>query len=205
VRNKGFTLIELVIAFTISLLIILIIISGFRLSMRSYEKISERENSSQKIRVIYDRVGWLIKGIYPFKLQDKKSGKEKIFFKGTPDAMGFVTTSVMPDSERIYDMAGLKWAYIYVDNEGLKEKDQIFFNEDNLESSEGEEILLDPDVESIEIEYFDPEARDWVDEWDTEKEYFPSAIKLRLKLSSNGKTIIAPEMIFSLRISSLNP
>ncbi|MFN3740955.1 MAG: prepilin-type N-terminal cleavage/methylation domain-containing protein [Thermodesulfovibrionales bacterium] len=77
-RNSGFTLVEILIAFTISLLLILLIFSGFRLSSRSYEKIFEQDEISQRIRVLNERIGWLIRGIYPYKIIDKE-GKERLF------------------------------------------------------------------------------------------------------------------------------
>ncbi len=197
--NKGFTLIEIVIAFTISVLILLLVFSGFRLSTRSYEKITETEELSQRQRALNERLGWLIKGIYPYRIIDKKEGKERLFFIGRPESLGFVTTSVIPDTGKIYDVAGLKWVYLFVDSEGLKEKDGIYFLEENLETPDKDAVIIDPAIESMSVEYFDPEGNEWVEEWTQDRENLPSAIKIRLKLLHNNNTIQTPDMVFSLR------
>jgi len=207
-NNKGFTLIEIIIAFTIALFIVLLVFSGFRLSTRSYDRISEKEELSQRLRVIHKRLGWLIKGIYPYKdINNKTEDKQRIFFVGNSNSIGFVTTSIIPETERIYDISGLKWVYLFVDNEGLKERDNIFYIEDNLESSSNEQdfTVIDPYVESLEFEYFDQENNEWLDEWDSEKENLPSAIKIKLRFIKDGKTYDVPEMVFSIRASSFNP
>jgi len=80
VNNNGFTLVEIIIAFTIALFVIMLVFSGFRLSVRSYDKISEKEELSQRLRVVHKRLGWLIKGIYPYKdIDNKTEDKQKIF------------------------------------------------------------------------------------------------------------------------------
>ncbi len=208
INNKGFTIIEIIIAFTIALFIVLLVFSGFRLSIRSYDRISEKEELSQRLRVIHKRLGWLIKGIYPYKdINNKTEDKQRIFFVGNSNSIGFVTTSIIPETERIYDISGLKWVYLFVDNEGLKERDNIFYIEDNLESSSSEQdfTVIDPYVESMEFEYFDQENKEWLDEWDSEKENLPSAIKIKLRFVKDGKTYEVPEMVFSIRASSFNP
>lgn len=200
-NNKGFTLIELIVAFSISLLLILLIFSGFRLSSRSYEKITEREASSQRIRSIYKRVGWLISGLYPYKRMDK-NGKERLFFVGGREHIGFITTSVIRETGRISDLSGLKWVYLFVDNDGLKEVDNIYFLEENLEaSSDRNAIVLDPDVRSLRIEYLEPESNTWVESWDEENENLPPAIKIKLELKEG---VSLPEMVFSIRTWTQN-
>ncbi len=207
INNKGFTLIEIIMAFTIALFIVLLVFSGFRLSIRSYDKISEKEELSQRLRVIHKRLGWLIKGIYPYKEINNKTEEGRIFFVGNSSSIGFVTTSIIPETERIYDISGLKWVYLFVDNEGLKERDNIFYIDENLESSSNKKdfTVIDPYVESIEFEYFDQENKEWLDEWDSEKENLPSAIKIKLRFVKDGKTHDVPEVVFSIRASSLNP
>ncbi len=201
-RNRGFTLVEVVIAFTISLLLILLIFSGFRLSSRSYEKILEQDEISQRIRVLNERIGWLIRGIYAYKIMDKE-GKERLFFIGRSDGIGFVTTSVLPETERLQDLSGLKWVYLFVDTEGLKEKDSIYFLEENLDGSHEDAIILENSVKSINIEYLDPEENTWVEEWSSEKDYIPSAVRIRLRFSAHNKNIEPQDMVFSIRAGGI--
>lgn len=201
-RNRGFTLVEILIAFTISLLLILLIFSGFRLSSRSYEKILEQDEISQRIRVLNERLGWLIRGIYAYKIMDKE-GNERSFFVGNSDSIGFVTSSVLPETERLQDLSGLKWVYLFVDAEGLKEKDSIYFIEENLGGSLEDAIILENSVESMKIEYLDPEENTWVEEWNKEKDYIPSAVRIRLRFLAHNKNVESPDMVFSIRAGGI--
>ncbi len=195
-KDKGFTLVEILLAFTIFLLLILLIFTGFRLSSRTTEKITERDETSQRIRVVYERLGWLIRGAYPYKFVDK-DGKERLLFTGEGNSIGFVTTSVIPATGKIYDLSGLKWVYLFVDNEGLKEKDNVFFLEKNLEESREGAFILDPSVKSMNIEYLDPEENTWVDTWGPDNERLPPAIKIRLNIMGHE----TQEMILSIPAS----
>jgi general secretion pathway protein J len=90
-KNKGFTLIELVIAITLSVVIVVILLAAMRLAYKSQAKGAEKVEMSQKVRLLGDRITWLIRGAYPFWL--KKPEEQKLFFEGKSDSIGFVTTS----------------------------------------------------------------------------------------------------------------
>lgn len=71
-RNKkgfgsltGFTLIEVIIAITISAVVIAILLAAMRLGYRSQEKGIWRDEVSQKMRIINDRVTWLLREHIP--------------------------------------------------------------------------------------------------------------------------------------------
>lgn len=197
-NKSGLTLLELLLAITLSIVIIVILFAAMRLGYKSQERGSEKAEITQKIRIIGDRITWLIRGTYPFFI--KKPDKQKIFFEGESDRIGFVTTSVDIYGKGPEDIAGLKWVSIFKDNNGLTIREKVFFLEDVFDDSEGKVHVLDPEVKKLEFEYFDvPEDEgqgDWVSEWDPdEKEYLPSAVRVKITFEHNGKTIVMPEII----------
>jgi len=197
-RNRGFTLIELVIALTLSVVIVVILLAAMRLTYKSQAKGAEKIDMAQKIRILGDRVSWLIRGCYPFFF--KKLEEEKFFFKGESEKIGFVTASVDSYGKGPEDLAGLKWVSLYTDDEGLKVREKVFFLEDIFEDDDGTVYVLDPEVKKIEFEYYDiPEDEtqgDWVSDWDPdEKEYIPAAVKFKITFEHQGKTVEMPEII----------
>jgi general secretion pathway protein J len=189
-NKSGFTLLELLIAITLSIVILLILFSAMRLGYKSQEKGSEAAEVTQKVRIIGDRITWLIRGAYPFFR--KESGEKKLFFEGESERIGFVTTSV--------DRAGLKWVSIFEDNNSLTIREKVFFLEDVFDDSGGKVYVLDPDVKELEFEYFDiPEDEtegDWVSEWDPEeKDYMPAAVRVNIIFEHNERSITMPELI----------
>jgi general secretion pathway protein J len=197
-KNKGFTLIELVIALTLSVVIVVILLAAMRLAYKSQAKGAEKIDMAQKIRLLGDRLTWLIRGAYPFFF--KKLDEQKLFFAGESDKIGFVTTSVDSYGKGPEDLAGLKWVSVFMDSEGLKVREKVFFLEDVFDDDGGKVYLLAPEVKKLEFEYYDiPEGEkkgDWVSDWDPdEKEYIPAAVKFKITLEHEGKTIEMPEII----------
>lgn len=197
-KNKGFTLIELVIALTLSVVIVVILLAAMRLAYKSQAKGAEKIDMAQKIRLLGDRLTWLIRGAYPFF--SKKLDEQKLFFAGESDKIGFVTTSVDSYGKGPEDLAGLKWVSVFLDSEGLKVREKVFFLEDVFDDDGGKVYLLAPEVKKLEFEYYDiPEGEkkgDWVSDWDAdEKEYIPAAVKFKITLEHEGKTIEMPEII----------
>jgi len=200
-KNKGFTLIELVIAITLSIVIVVILLAAMRLAYKSQEKGAERVDITQRTRILGDRLTWLIRGAYPFFV--RKPDEKKLFFEGESGKIGFVTTSVDSYGKGPEDSAGLKWVSVFADRDGLKIREKVFFLEDVFEDKDGKVYLLDPEVKKLEFEYYDvPEGEkkgdqgDWVSEWDPdEKEYIPAAVKFRITFEHEGKTVKMPEII----------
>ena len=204
-RNKeGFTLIEVILAITLSAVIIAILLTAMRLGHRSQEKGIWRDEISQKIRIITDRITWLLRGAYPYVVP--KPEGNIIYFSGKSDSAGFVTTSVDSYSQRPEDTAGLKWVHIFSDSGGLKVREKIYFLEDVFDDSGGEVYLIDPTVKKIEFEYFDvnkkEKTEDWVSEWDPEgKDYLPAAVKVNIEFEHDGIKFKVPEFVVRLSAS----
>jgi general secretion pathway protein J len=199
-KNKGFTLIELVIALTLSVVIVVILLAAMRLAYKSQAKGAERIEIDQKIRVMGDRITWILRGAYPLFMKKTSEREQKLYFEGESDKIGFVTSSVDGYGKGPEDLAGLKWVSFFIDSDGLKMREKVFFLEDVFDDSGGKVYLLNPEVKKLEFEYYDiPEDEtegDWVSEWDSdEKDYVPAAVKFKIEFEHEGKTVVMPEII----------
>ena len=58
-NNRGFTLLELLIAITLSILILVVLGAAMRLGYKSQERGTERGELMQKVRILQDRIAWL--------------------------------------------------------------------------------------------------------------------------------------------------
>jgi general secretion pathway protein J len=200
--KRGFTLIEILLGLSLTAILLLILLSAMMLGHRSEDKGAEREEISQRMRIISDRLTWLIRGAYPFAVIDE-DGEETIYFDGSPESAGFVTSSIDRYSDATEDSAGLKWVRIFVDSEGLKMKENVYFLEDVFDESGGKEYLFDPTVKKIEFEYLDIDEEgnsSWVTSWDPEdKRYIPSAVKVKVVIELYKKEIELPEITAAIR------
>ena len=156
-----------------------------------------------------DRITWLLRGAYPFFVKKTADRDQKLYFEGGSDKIGFVTSSVDSYGKGPEDLAGLKWVSVFLDREGLKMREKVFFLEDVFDDDGGKVYLLDPEVKKLEFEYYEiPEDETqgaWVSEWDSdEKEYIPAAVKFKITFEHEGKTIVMPEIIVRIN-SQLEP
>lgn len=203
-NRSGITLLELLIALSLSIVLLIILFSAMRLGYKSQESGTEKSEITQKIRIIGDRISWLIRGTYPLIMKNGEDRVEhRLFFLGESERIGFVTTSVDHYGNGPEDMAGLKWVSIFLDFEGLSIREKVFFAEDVFEDTDGKIYILEPEATELEFEYLDipeeGEQGEWVSEWDPDnKNYLPSAVKANLTFEHNGKPVVMPELIVKI-------
>jgi hypothetical protein len=201
--EEGLTLIEVVLGLTISAVVFVLLLGAMRLGNRSQEKGLARQELSQRVRILTDRLGWLVRGAYPYLVTE--DSETILYFTGSSERVGFVTTSIDPYSETPTDTAGLKWVSLSVDDEGLTVNEQVFFA-DVLGEEEGEEYVLDPMVKSADFLYLDPGGEEeaseaeWLGDWNgEEKDYLPSAIRISITIEQDGTDIEVPPVIAAIR------
>ncbi|MHB8880355.1 MAG: PulJ/GspJ family protein [Thermodesulfovibrionales bacterium] len=207
-NDRGLTIVELILALSFSIVVVVILFSALRLAYKSQEKGISKTEALQKVRIISDRITWLIRGAYPYSRLI--SGKERLYFQGKSDSLGFVTSSVDNDAAGPLEKAGLKWVRLYHDREGLKTNENIFFSEDALEEKGGKTYTLDPSVRKISFAYYDlPEDKktgEWVTDWDPEeKMYMPSAVRITILYEEKGQETAMPELVVSIHTQKKMP
>lgn len=198
----GFTLAELMIAISLTAVILVILLGAIRIGHRSVESGQAREEVSQRMRIISDRLTWLIRGAYPYTVE--KDDELRVYFDGDSMSLGFVTTSTDPYSDGLEDSIGFKWIKIFADSDGLKMVEKIYFLEDVFDDFGGNEYLFDPTVRTLQFEYLDsdPEegTEDWVSEWEPDgKDYIPSAVRMLVTIELDGKVYELPEITATIR------
>ncbi|MFC1769610.1 prepilin-type N-terminal cleavage/methylation domain-containing protein [Nitrospirota bacterium] len=209
-NNRGFTLIELILALTITALVVGILLSVLRLGYRSQEKGDERSEISQRMRVLGDRTSWLLRGAYPYIFTDPDDERYLFhLFRGEADSVEFVTTSIDPYSDDVEDTTGLKLVRLFMDDEGLKLRQTVFFMGDEEWPDEPHEYVIGPAVTDMSIEYLDRDQDDgdesWDESWDTEEtNYLPIAIRVMLTFRHKDKEIEMPPITAALR-TGLSP
>jgi prepilin-type N-terminal cleavage/methylation domain-containing protein len=210
--RRGFTLIEVMLGLAISAVIFALVLGAIRLANRSQEKGRDRLELTQRVRIVYDHLGWLLRGAYPYIEIDPEDPEERqLYFDGDSTSLGFVTTSTDPYGEGLADASGLKYVKMSLD-EGLAIEENIFFmgGEDMPEESR---YVLDPHVKEIEFTYFDPGVEPsedgepqgepeptWVEDWDgSDRDYLPLAVRIQIKLEFGEDEKWMPPVVASLR------
>ncbi len=175
--KSGFTILELIVSITILTLIALIMGQGFRIGVNSWEKGEAETVETQKLRILSGMLTQQLKSFYLYRTKLEDENKESILFRGENDSILFVTT--LADSS----YGGLKWVR-YSFNEGvLYYKEGMLPDKDVLDKIEGDEEILDSDIEEVVFEYYYGQEDEWKDSWDDdddEEESFPESVSVKI-------------------------
>jgi general secretion pathway protein J len=186
-REKGVTLLELLIAITIFSLIAVIIGGSVRLGVRAWERGESGVNNSQRMRVLLERFTQQLKSVYPYQIE--MDGKKVVAFQGGHDSLWFVTSAINPLE------GGLKWLSYSVKEGNLIIKEGRLPDKKVLEKISGEEggegDIIDSEVLEFSLEYLPPEGEEWEDVWEFKKE-LPEALRIKVDDQLPSFTIPIP-------------
>ena len=190
-RRSGFTLLELLIASTITVVIVTMILATFQVASKAWATGTRRGDSAQRTRIAISRITEDLKSAYPFKVRMFDQGGNNrashvLLFSGEQDSLSFVTTQGgITGEENSY---GLRAVTYFVNDSGDEDENGLVMKEGNpfVEEPFEKGILyqLDPDVTSMSFRYFyDPNIRlrftnvlkgdsglepgEWLDSWDS--------------------------------------
>jgi prepilin-type N-terminal cleavage/methylation domain-containing protein len=179
----GFTLIETVLALSITAVLLVVVFSALRLGFSSWER-SETvlERSSLKRNVVY-RLEREAASAYPFLM---KSDENKLAFFGSEKAVGFVTAASTPSS-----IPGPKWVYFVSREEGLNVYEKPLTRDDFPSFEGGVLAEMEPEIREIRFQYMGPDGQS--NFWEPVKDKFPRALKAQILLRNEDRlTITVP-------------
>ncbi len=171
-RNKhGFTLLELIISITILSMVILLISSGYRLALDSWEKGENETAATQRLRILSSLLSQQLKSAYPYRteIDDKKA----VLFRG--DAASVMFATALTDSS----YGGFKWVKYSYDNGTLLYKEGLLPDKKLSEKLSGDEEVIDTDLGEVKFSYFSADEGGWKESWDFGTE-LPGAVRVRI-------------------------
>jgi len=208
--SVGFTLIEVIVAFTILGLLALTLFMAFRLSVNSYQKGQERMEKEAQKRVLEDQIKRQLGSLYPLRpaisiANLQQTGMDPAeamafaqipLFHGSAETMTFITVAPLMLHENPgltvvrYGLAQDEWGTHY-----LGAMEARYLGPDSftfmVNRPEGKPLPLIEPVRDLSFEYYGYDSRsqtyDWYPEWDTnELRATPSAVRIH----ADQKTII---------------
>jgi general secretion pathway protein J len=191
-RERGFTLIELVIAFTILGLILVVLYGSFYLSERAVAKAAVRADESQNLRTREEILAGYIRSAFPYRVSARDAA---VYFIGSDRDVEFI-------SSLSTSLGGRGMSRVRISSD-VSNSGAALVLEEEMPVRVGEKgsggggyrnnILLAEGLRGLRIEYLDsgtdqqnPQlmsqqqlAENWVDEWDgKQKRALPRAVRL---------------------------
>ncbi len=205
--TSGFTLLELIVTFTILSFVVVMILGGLRLGSASWEKGEERVEAYQKKRIVFDLLSQQMKSSYPYRIKAQKAEADYVVFLGESDSLRFVSAF----SLKLKRQEGLVFV-VYKVEEGtspgkvLKVYEKRVLNKDFLEDTPKDEefLTLVDGLSDLKFEYLDEgedkeAAGDWYVSWDAkEKKALPNQVRVSIRWKEKKEEL---EMAFPALVS----
>jgi len=199
VRNKGFTLLELLLSLTIMAVIAAICFGVFHMGIRAWEKGENRVAANQRLRIIPELLRRQLASASMLKVWRQGHGFQ--FFRGTPKSLEFLSGIALRSRP---DEGGAFVQYRVRTNPG---GDTLDFYEMNLlrlrqlngllpTLTDGDFQTLASGWQGVTFAYLDPapvppEANPWVGEWDAvARNGTPRAVRITAQPRSGADPLV---------------
>lgn len=172
----GFSLLELLVAFSLVLLIAVFVFDGIRFGNRVWVVAEENTNQQESVATLVLVKGW-IENAYPY------ISNEGLVFSGEGDHLSFVTFPTQYSGAAGFIKFNLSY--------DLQNKNLNIVWEDISRQGKGTQTLLSG-VENFEISYFgtsvEEEEQHWQATWQT-RDKLPELIKLKISFSNKNNEL----------------
>ncbi|MCX7100607.1 MAG: prepilin-type N-terminal cleavage/methylation domain-containing protein [Methylobacter sp.] len=200
-QNKGFTLIEVLIAMTLLSIMVVLLFTSLKICAQSWEQGEKKMSDVNEVAAVYNFFQRHLPSATPLWNDFSKADERTFSFQGKKQSLEFVST--FPASAGKSGMQLFSLDLVQKNNEKIINVTITpFFPVTDGEEWKKEEAILLRHVEDFSLSYFGPAEEGansiWQDEWLT-KNSQPQLIKIIIN-TKNG--IYWPEMIIELKVAA---
>ena len=197
-RDRGFTLIEMLLALSIGAALLVIMFGGVRTGLAAWARGEARAMALEHDRSLAQVLGRAVAGTYPYRGTLTEGVPAGIIFDGQPDRMTFVTVSPsIPAPVPIAFTA----VSVSRDDQGLAVRQLALPNLASLDRLAP--VLVDSTVLTVRFRYLGEDPDAWQDQWDMSKEdRLPRAVEILLLLATavGSRGVEQPPLVVPIRV-----
>jgi general secretion pathway protein J len=197
--DRGFTLIEIVLALSTLAVVVLLATAALRIGFRAWEAGQRRADLQQESRALVELIGDALAGAAPYQARRGLSTERVVLFEGEPEEVRFVTSAPPLTLEA---PAAPFHAVVL----GRKGDDALRLVERLVPAEEpfaGPERVLSRSVTRFTLAYRD-EAGAWQERWNaSEAGGLPTAVRFELRIGSALQAL--PAVVVPLPLGKLGP
>ncbi len=192
-KSSGFTLIELIIALSLSTLVMLLLTMGMNLVFKEWTRSSNRLDESLDKVLVLLQIDRALSAAFPHSYRDSKENKKYIFFEGEADKIAWIST-ISPDRTP----GVTAWQLLPSDKSGLEIKIVSAVANDpteRLKQQQSTTIPLAGYKVSFEYLYVDEKFKEdtkWLKKWSAKKlQALPHAVRVYLDNGEDSLEIVS--------------
>ena len=198
-HQRGFTLVELLLALAIVGALVAIAFGGLRLAVSAWQRGEDRAEAHQHVRSVALGLARAMSSAYPYRASRSVAPDPVVLFAGTETRVEFVSqTPPFPFAIPIAFTA-VVLSFEETGEPGLVIKQRALPNQEPFDKAET--VYRDPSVTALKLAYLD-EGGGWKDTWDgVEAKATPKAVRITVATSLNGRVEELPPITVSLPIA----
>ena len=199
--QRGFTLLELVLALSIVAAMLAIIFGGLRVGIRAWQRGDERTESQQHARSLNALLALSLGGTAAYLGPAPAGVQPEVLFQGAPDRLSFVTVSAPFPLPAPIAFTAVTLSIDEGDKPGLAIREKALPNDDPFEDVAP--IVVDPSFTAVRFRYLRDTEGSWEESWDGAQERaVPRAVEVTLTTMVGGQPVEQPPVSVSIRVTS---
>lgn len=196
--QRGFTLLELIIALAIVGALLAIAFGGLRVALAAWRQGEDRAEAHQHVRGVALVITRALDATYPYRASESLGPQPVLLFHGAAKRVEFVTQAAPFPFSLPIAFSAVVIELEEGERAGLVVRQRALPNRNPF--SDAEVVFRDPAVSTLGFRYMD-ESGNWSDTWDAERA-LPRAIAITVGTTLNGRPEALPPMTVSLRVAT---
>jgi general secretion pathway protein J len=194
-RDRGFTLVEMLLALSIGAAMLVIMFGGIRAALAAWGRGEARAIALEHGRSLAQVLGRAVAGTFPYRRTATEGAPTQIMFDGQPDRLTFVTVS--PATPPLGDIAFTAMS-VSRDDQGLAVRQMALPNLEPL--GRVQPVLIDSTVTAVRFRYLASGGDAWKDRWDMSTEQsLPRAVEIRLATRVGSRDLEQTPLVVPVR------
>jgi general secretion pathway protein J len=199
--DRGFTLLEVVIALAIVGALLVVAFGGLRVALASWTQGEDRAEAHQHLRGVGLILARSLGATYPYRAPLGLAPDPVLLFRGAETQVEFVTQAPPFPPAVPAAFVAVAIGVESGDAPALVIRQRLLPNRDPF--SEAVVVLRDPSVQQIKLEYLNADGG-WAETWDPleNEDTLPRAVRVAVSMARSGRVEIMPPVTIALRVGT---
>lgn len=193
--ERGFTLVELMIALAIVGALLAVAFGGLRVALAAWRQGEDRAEAHQHVRAVATILTRAVAATYPYRAPRERAPEPALLFRGGPSRIEFVTQAAPFPLQLPIAFTAVILSLEEGDHPGLVVRERALPNQNPFAGAAV--VFRDPAVTALGFRYMDASGS-WADTWEADRA-MPRAVRISVTATLGGRPETLPDITVPLR------